>query len=54
MVCGLAILLAQSAATAYPATFVIGAGQRVKWAKVSSSHSGRTTAEEFLRAIRSL
>ena len=40
--------------TAYPSAYLIGAGQRVKWAKVSGSHSGRATTEEILKAIKSL
>ncbi|KAA5540404.1 redoxin domain-containing protein [Roseiconus nitratireducens] len=38
--------------TAYPATYVIGPGRRVQWAKVSESHAGRSTVEEVLQAIR--
>lgn len=40
--------------TAYPATFVVGPGNRIKWAKISRSHSGRATVEEILRAIKDL
>ena len=40
--------------TAYPAAYLIGAGSRVKWAKVSDSHGGRASVEEVLQAIRKL
>ena len=40
--------------TAYPTTYVIGAGQRVKWSKVSRSHAGRATVQEILDAIKGL
>lgn len=40
--------------TAYPAAYLIGAGRRVKWAKVSDSHSGRATVEQILKAINNL
>lgn len=40
--------------TAYPATYVIGAGQRVKWMKVSRSHAGRATVQEILEALDDL
>lgn len=40
--------------TAYPSTYLIGPGSRVKWAKVSQSHSGRATVEEILQAIKKL
>ncbi len=40
--------------TAYPATYLIGPGRRVKWAKVSDSHAGRASVEEILQAIRKL
>ncbi|MDB4445695.1 peroxiredoxin family protein [bacterium] len=40
--------------TAYPATFLIDQNGRVAWKKVSSSHAGRSTVEEILRALRKL
>lgn len=40
--------------TAYPAAYVIGPGRRVKWAKVSKSHSGRVSVEQILKAIKQL
>ena len=40
--------------TAYPSAYVIGASGRVKWAKVSNSHSDRATVEEILKAISNL
>ena len=40
--------------TAYPAAYLIGPGRRVKWAKVSDSHSGRASVEEILKAIKNL
>jgi len=40
--------------TAYPASYIIGPGRRVKWAKVSDSHAGRASAEEILRGFRNL
>lgn len=40
--------------TAYPSTFVIGAGRRVKWSKISKSHGGRAQVEEILGAIKNL
>ncbi len=39
--------------TAYPSTYVIGPGQRVKWNKVSESHGGRATVEEILKGLKS-
>ncbi|MEL6105178.1 MAG: redoxin domain-containing protein [Planctomycetota bacterium] len=44
----------RSRETAYPATYVIGRGQRVKWAKVSRSHAGRATVQEILEALDDL
>ncbi|WP_198953689.1 redoxin domain-containing protein [Rhodopirellula sp. MGV] len=38
--------------TAYPSTYVIGPGRRVKWCKVSESHAGRSTVEEILKGLR--
>ena len=40
--------------TAYPATYVINQNGRVAWSKVSTSHSGRSTVEEILAALRKL
>lgn len=38
--------------TAYPSTFVIERGGRVEFARVSTTHGGRTTAAEVLGALR--
>ncbi|MEO1523947.1 MAG: redoxin domain-containing protein [Planctomycetota bacterium] len=40
--------------TAYPATYVIGPGQRVKWSKVSRSHAGRASVQDVLKALDNL
>ncbi len=40
--------------TAYPAAYVIGAGRRVEWAKVSDSHAGRASVEDILKALKNL
>ena len=40
--------------TAYPAAYVIGAGRRVEWAKVSDSHAGRASVEDILKAVKNL
>ncbi|QDU26818.1 Putative peroxiredoxin [Anatilimnocola aggregata] len=37
--------------TAYPATFVIDQNQQVVYAKISSTHGGRTSADEVLKAV---
>jgi peroxiredoxin len=37
--------------TAYPATFVIGPGRRVAFAKVSRQHGGRAQSYEILQAL---
>ena len=38
--------------TAYPATYVIDPNGRVRWAKVSESHAGRSSVEEILKGAR--
>lgn len=40
--------------TAYPATFVIDGSGKVRFAKVSRSHGGRTGVEETLKALGKL
>lgn len=40
--------------TAYPAAFVIDRSKRVRWTKVSDSHSGRAGADELIRVFKSL
>lgn len=40
--------------TAYPAAFIIDGSKRVRWAKVSDSHSGRAGAEELIKAFKNL
>lgn len=40
--------------TAYPSTYVIDASGRVAWKKVSTSHAGRSTAEEILKELQKL
>ncbi len=37
--------------TAYPSTFVIDRERKVRFAKVSKTHGGRTTADEVLKAL---
>lgn len=37
--------------TAYPATFVVGKDGKVAFAKVSTSHGGRASADEILQAL---
>lgn len=37
--------------TAYPATFVLDRNRKVLFAKVSTSHGGRATADEVLQAL---
>ena len=37
--------------TAYPSTFVIGQDGKVQFAKISTTHGGRTTAEEVLNVL---
>ena len=37
--------------TSYPSTFVIGKGGKVKFAKVSRTHGGRSSVKEVLRAL---
>lgn len=37
--------------TAYPSTFVIDEERKIVFAKVSSDHGGRTSAEEVLKAL---
>jgi thioredoxin-dependent peroxiredoxin len=37
--------------TAYPSTFVIGPDGKVQFAKISTTHGGRTTAEEVLNVL---
>ncbi|WP_165070119.1 redoxin domain-containing protein [Paludisphaera rhizosphaerae] len=37
--------------TAYPSTFVLGAGRKVAFAKVSRVHGGRADASEILQAL---
>ena len=39
--------------TAYPSTFVIGQDGKVQFAKVSTTHGGRATAEEVLNVLGS-
>lgn len=38
--------------TAYPSTFVIGKDQKVKFAKVSKTHGGRTSPDVVLDAVK--
>ncbi|WP_230262252.1 redoxin domain-containing protein [Stieleria sp. JC731] len=38
--------------TAYPSTYVIGPGRRVKWSKISHSHGDRATVEDILKGLR--
>ena len=38
--------------TAYPSTFIINQDGEIAWKKVSTSHGGRTTADEILKAIK--
>jgi len=40
--------------TAYPAAYVIKKNRRVGWAKVSTSHAGRSTADEIIGELRRL
>jgi len=40
--------------TAYPSTFVIDVGGIVRFAKISRTHGGRTTADEILQALDAL
>jgi peroxiredoxin Q/BCP len=40
--------------TAYPATFVIDAKNRVRWEKISHAHGDRATPDEILKAIAAL
>ena len=40
--------------TAYPATYIIKSNGRVAWQKISSSHSGRTTADEIIKQLKKL
>ena len=37
--------------TAYPSTFVVGPDRKVKFAKISTAHGGRTTPEEVLAVL---
>ena len=39
--------------TAYPSTFVIGTDQKIKFAKISKEHGGRSTPDEVLKALES-
>lgn len=38
--------------TAYPSTFVIDANRKIKFAKISMTHSGRSSADEVLKVLR--
>ena len=38
--------------TAYPSTYIIKSNGRVAWQKISSSHAGRTTAEEIIKQLK--
>lgn len=38
--------------TAYPSTFVINQNGCVVWKKVSTSHAGRSTVDEIIKALR--
>ncbi len=38
--------------TAYPATFVVDAGGIIQFADVSSTHGGRSTAEQVLKVLK--
>lgn len=40
--------------TAYPSTFVIDRGRKIRFAKISQSHGGRASADEVLKALQSL
>lgn len=40
--------------TAYPATFVIDRGAKVRFAQISSGHDGRATATDVLKALDKL
>lgn len=40
--------------TAYPATFVIDKKQRIRFAKISKTHAGRSTADEVLKVLQNL
>lgn len=40
--------------TAYPSTFVIDRGRKVRFAKVSRTHGGRTQPAEVLEALKAL
>jgi thioredoxin-dependent peroxiredoxin len=37
--------------TAYPSTFVVGAGRKVTFARVSTTHGGRLSAADALKAL---
>lgn len=38
--------------TAYPSTFVIDTGRRIRFAKISMTHGDRTTPDQVLKALR--
>jgi peroxiredoxin len=40
--------------TAYPATYIIKKNGRIAWSKISTSHAGRTTADEIINELRKL
>lgn len=40
--------------TAYPATLVIDKAMRVRFAKISTTHAGRSTADETLKVVQGL
>lgn len=40
--------------TAYPASYLIDRNGRIRWKQVSTSHAGRSTVEEILKALRNL
>ena len=44
----------KSGETAFPATFVVDKAGIVRFSKVSSSHGGRSTADEVVKALEAL
>lgn len=38
--------------TAYPSTFVIGTDRKIRWAKISQTHGGRSSVEEVLQGLK--
>ena len=40
--------------TAYPSTFIIDSDAKVRWARVSTTHGGRSSVEEILSELRKL